>query len=158
MNQKSYFISKVNNEKGSTLLEHTFALPFFLIFLIVTFELLRVAFNQVSIQFVLARVMRQSTVLDAPVSTAAEGATSSLLTSLGLSFTSGVDQLTICPAAKWGNTTLCPPNSRNFGLSLEPVVYELRRNVTFFQVGNDIGLSLPTITLRAMAMGKNEPR
>lgn len=137
------------DEAGATLVEATLVMPLLLLCLITSFELLRVAYNAISIQFVAERVMRQYIV--SPMSPSA-------LTTLVVSTGSSLG-LKIDPA----NVTLC----RSTTATCSTVETTNRGDVVALNIQlptvaqswapSRLAVSARNFQLTATVVGKNEP-
>ena len=142
----------IDNEKGSTLLETTIALPLLFLCLIVTIELLRVSYIKLSMQFALTETARQSFIqpLDGP---GFQALLENELRRYGVFLAPG-DVITVCPA-----TGACPDGVINPGVRNEFMSFQLLRSVDLFFLPAEViqVISLSTFDITARVLGRNEP-
>ncbi len=139
----------VLSEAGATMVEATLIIPLMLILVIVTFELLRVAYYSVSLQYVAERTIRQHSVtpFSAPnLQNAVINSSRNLL-------------ITVDP----GDITLCKlPNATcNSIETTQPgdfVELRIRHDLPLIAaLGNLVGLRSETYQMEAAVVGRNEP-
>ena len=147
-------------EKGATLLEHTIAMPLFIVFLLLAIDLLRIAYYQLSLQYALNRGARRclmsATTCD--TQTKAYNAINSELISAGVSVDSGNDFLTVCSQKQYTATGGCAQNSYTLGNPRDVIVFKLEKVVPLISLKVIPGSStIPYIKLTTTAIGQNEP-
>jgi hypothetical protein len=143
------------NDRGATFVEHAIALPFFVGLILVSVELLRLAYCQLSMQFVLTSVMREASI-NQSVDISAE--IHERLAALGVALDDSNDTITVCPRSLFPDSAPCTSGAIIPGEPLEPVVYRIEKRGSSF-MPFDIGwlIHREQITLTSLVLGRNEP-
>jgi hypothetical protein len=151
-------VRHVGSERGATLVESVFALPLFLGLLIVTFELLLVGYNVLSLQFVLTTAMRESAVHHWSSTELKDNVVSSLRKfGVPLKFTEG-DRICLSRVDTWtsGCNVIVPGGSEDLMvLSAEKRIAGVFMLKAF---GSIMGLTAQRTRIRGVVLGRNEPR
>jgi Flp pilus assembly protein TadG len=134
------------------MVEHAIAFPVYLMMLLVTFDILRLCYCRLSLQFALTSLARQATVdLDHdPI----DGMRTQLK-NFGISWNGSSDTLTICPRDIM--YTSCAPGTIVRGRPLEPMVFQADMRVSVLLPGESALVQLARTTLSTTVLGRNEP-
>lgn len=135
-------------------MEFSLVLPFLLVFSVVTIELLRVAYQQLSLQYVLAREKREVLLGAYPDSETIRAKFDEHLRRFGLQL-GPEDKLTVCPMRDYQRTCL-------EGMVVTPpadtlMVMGVGREVELFILPKSDRLGRGNIKLGARSLGKSEP-
>ncbi len=141
------------SEKGATLLESAVVLPFFLLLIIVTVELLRIAYIKLTLQHVVAEIARDA-LIHIRTETEIRDQTANRLRGLAVEFNPASDIITVCPA----NDATCTAGTVNLGQRGDFMVFRLHLAVDLFFVPGPGGLlTRSRFILSAQFLGRNEP-
>jgi hypothetical protein len=150
-------LASLKTERGVTFVEAVFVFPLVLLLLIVTFDLLRVAYYQLSLHYALINAMRIAQIdPDSRSQVKIWGAIDDKLRGLGIGLCPADDFLTVCPIATFG-TTACPTGTVDSPGVHDMVVFEVIKPVDLFLMSGLNFLTRQRIQLRATALGKIEP-
>jgi len=144
------FFLRAKEEKGATMVESAIAIPVFLLVLICTFDLFRICYNQLTIQHVMTRVMRQATAVYFQEMAAGDQINkitediSRSLNSLGVGFdASSGDKLNLCPVSAY------PCDGVTLGAPYELMILSVEKGIQ--------GVFLPRYVLASEVLFRNEP-
>ena len=138
-----------SDERGAVFVEHTIALPLFFAILIVGFDLLRISYNAVTVQFVASRVMREAS-LGLTSASKIQSTAINLANKLGVPIKNS--DVALCPAAQSRCTGINP------GASLELMVLQIDVPINGLLFGSRLGTTRKSVfLLQAAAIGKMEP-
>ena len=145
------FFRVLKENKGATMVESAIALPIFLVVLVCTFDLFRVCYNELTIQHVITRVMRQATVVSFQEMDAGEQVDyitqniSDRLNKLGVAFDlSGGDAIKLCPVKAYPCAS-----GVSLGAPYELMVLTVQKRIQC--------VFLPRYTLESEVLFRNEP-
>ena len=157
-NKGSRFLSphSINRrEAGSVMVEATFAMPLLLLVLLASFDLMRVCYYQLSLEYSLTKAARQAKVTADLDQTQARELLSSQLGVFGISL-SETDKLTVCPVATFGDGS-CLSGSYTHGDARDLMAYQAEMPVTIYTSSLIPLLGLNSFNLRATVLARNEP-
>ncbi len=146
------------SEKGATMVEYSIILPLFFVLVLTTFDLLRLGFNALSIEYVGARVMRLAALGPPsplpPSYTTFEKYLEDEMITLGapLGLRLKHEDISFCPIG------MAPCGSDNAGKPRDLVVTRLRVPVNGYVIGEAMRLAKTTYFLGTTLITKNEPR
>ena len=141
----------VSNERGATLVEHAIALPLFLLFLIISCDLMRVSYNALTLQFVVERTMREASLGTMTANNILQEVTTRA-NKLGVPLSNS--DISLCPA----NVASSSCSGVTTGSSNELMALRALVPTRGFLLGEKGFQLLSTnFSLRAMALGRYEP-
>lgn len=144
-----------SEERGATLVEFTLVFPMLLLFSIIGVDLLRVAYQQLSLQYVLAREKRAILLGSYSDARTIRAKFDEHLRTFGLSLGPN-DSLTVCPMASYRKE--CPEGTVVTPAADTLIALSVKRRVELFVMPQTDQLGNGTITLGAVTLGMSEPR
>ena len=131
------------------MVEHAIVLPFFLLLILASVEVLRIMYNHICLQYALTEASRFALAQEnGATTTQIRDAMEARLTSLGIPFTAAFDTFTVCPA---GGT--CTAGAITPGAPEQMIVYSLTRRMNFLGFRTNV----TSLNVTATVFARNEP-
>ncbi|MFN8391268.1 MAG: TadE family protein [Bdellovibrionota bacterium] len=140
------------SERGATMVESAIAFPIYLMLLLLSFDILRVCYCRLSLQFAVTAVAREAT-LHPGIDPKAR--LQQQLTNFGIAWTPASDKFTVCPRSRIFSD--CTAGTTNRGVPLEPMAFKADMQVNLLLPGSSTLLTRGGLVLSTTVLGKNEP-
>lgn len=144
-------LSRFNDERGATVVEHALALPLFLLILFCAIEMFRVGFVAVTTQYVASSVMRNSGISSLG-QTAMRQALHDRLRDYRVNL-ADTDVMTYCPVDDFG-TAGCAPGSYVPGAARSLMILSIEKPIEGIVLP---GLARMGVRVKAQVIVRNEP-
>ncbi|MFN8390842.1 MAG: TadE family protein [Bdellovibrionota bacterium] len=135
------------------MIENAIAVPMFLIFLLITFDLLRLCYCRLSLQFALTDTVRRFSMnpgIDA------DADLQQRLARVGVNWQPATDSLTYCPRSIF--YTNCPTGTQDAGHPREAMIFQADMKMNALLPGSQGSLlQAATVTLSTSVLSRNEP-
>ena len=137
------------NERGATLVEHAIVLPIFMVLLIVVLDFLRISYNALTVQFVVANVIRQVSIGEMGNDSIQSAITRSAK-KFGVPIST--EQIALCPVSQYPCSAVVKPEAN------ELVILQVQVPTNGLVFGNGLGqLSGGSFRLEGTALIRMEP-
>ncbi len=150
---------KRNKERGSTLLEYAIAMPLFIMLLVISMDILRVLYFQLSLQYGVSSGVRQcfmSPVDKCPNQTAAKDLINNQLSFTGVRL-EDTDTVLSCSRTNYEKNQC---STYDAGSARDMMVYRVSKNVTLYTLAglpSKMKMIGSSLTLNVTVIGQNEP-